>query len=267
MANFRQAMSKHTFIYLVKSDIIIAENNVQSKDHHHHAIKIILQLRNKSSLLFNGNIVEHNTIIFNADRIHSLDSQSNPVLIFLINPESELGSHIRSGFLVNNDVFFTNIKYSQHLINHFNEFVSKQQSINEVLHIYDEIITAVCGDPADSFVIDERIRRIFMEINNLEDKKAPVKDLASLAYLSESRFMHLFKEEVKIPVRQYLSWLRLLDALKLIIGGKTFTEAAMDSGFTDLPHLHKTFTHYFGAKIQDYFNNSRFIQVWDFSDV
>ena len=50
---------------------------------------------------------------------------------------------------------------------YFNEFVSKQQSINEVLHIYDEIITAVCGNPADAFVIDERIRRIFNEINGL----------------------------------------------------------------------------------------------------
>ena len=115
-------------------------------------------------------------------------------------------------------------------------------------------------------MVDDRIRKIFSVINKLEEKKIPAKDLASLAYLSESRFLHLFKEEVKIPVRQYLSWLRLLDAIKMIIRGYSFTEAAMDSGFTDLPHLYKTFTHFFGVKISEYLKNSRFIQVFNYSD-
>jgi len=258
-------MNNTKFIYFINTAILIIEKNVRANSHHHHAIQITIRVKPESHIFFNAKRVEENTIIFNADKIHSLDSNLNWVIILLINPESELGNHIRSKYLMKNDDCIRNIRYSSHLLNHFYEIITTPKSKSEVLHIYDEIINSVCGSPSESFRLDDRIRRVFNEIKKLEEKTIPARDLASLVYLSESRFMHLFKEEVKIPVRQYLSWLRLLDALRMIINGESFTKAALYSGFTDLPHLHKTFTHYFGARITDYFKNSRFIQVFDFS--
>jgi len=260
-------MEKKAYIYLINNNIVIVENDVDAIKHHHHAIKIVINLINDSEVLFNGKVVKQNTIIFNSDKIHSFKSLSNPIIFLLINPESEIGYSIRKKYLENNDSFFFDFNYDSHHISHFNDLLSEPQSRLYVQHFYNDIIHCICGKTLDSISIDKRIEEIFKKIKLLEDKKLPVKELASQVFLSESRFAHLFKEETKIPVRQYLAWLRLQDALKMIVRGLSFTDAAIESGFTDLPHLHKTFKHFFGVKLSEYFKNSRLIQVFDYNSV
>lgn len=254
-------MHYDTYIYLVKNDILIVEKDIHAINHHHHAIQVLIQSEKSSSIIFNDKTIHHNTLIFDADKIHSLQSFSNWLIILLINPESKLGNHIRNKFLMHKELFSTDLQYSSHLMNHFKEFSSKSLSDIQILHIYDELINAISGVPTESFQLDERIEKIIEEINQMEEKNISVTEVASIACLSESRFMHLFKEEVKIPLRQFLAWIRMIEAIKLLVRGKTLTEAAMESGFTDLPHMHKTFKHFFGVKISDYIKDSRFIQV------
>lgn len=260
-------MEKKVFIYLFDTKIIIAEKNVFAEAHHHHAIKIAIILNNDSEILFNGKVVKQNTIIFNADKVHSFNSLSNPVIFILINPESEIGYTIRKKYLLKSDSYFYDFEYTSHLVNHIDNITSSIQSKTDIQSFYKGIIQLICGKSLESFVIDNRITEIFKKIKVTEDKKIPVRELASQVFLSESRFAHLFKQETKIPVRQYLAWLRLLDALKLITRGLSFTDAAIDSGFTDLPHLHKTFNHFFGVKLSAYFKNSRFIQVVNYCSI
>ncbi|PLX21624.1 MAG: hypothetical protein C0597_03100 [Marinilabiliales bacterium] len=258
-------MANDQFLYLVNDNIIIVEKNTLAKDHHHHAIKIAITFGHKPILYFNNKLVKQNTLVYDSDWIHSFETKDTWSIILLLNPDSEIGAHIRTNILKHNKVYFTNIEYDKHLINHFNDLKTKILSKKIVDHIYHEIILKTCGAPSDKFLIDRRIRKVFDEIKHFEEKKISAKDLASLAYLSESRFMHLFKEEVKIPVRQYLLWLKLIDAIKLILRGESFTIAAMDSGFTDLPHLHKTFTHFFGVKLNEYLGKEKSLQFKDYS--
>jgi len=256
-------MKNKAYLYLINSNILLVERDVVTRDHHHHAIKIAINLGLNSKIIFNDDEIDQNTIIFDADGIHSFNSNSNPVLILLINPESEIGSAIRQKYLNEGDFFFFNYRYDPHLENHFKELLTSSLSRIMIQDIFNDIIHALCGKSLDAFTLDKRIEDVFYKIEALEDKKISVEELASQVFLSPGRFAHLFKEETNIPVRQYLAWLRLMDALKMIIGGLSFTDAAMESGFTDLPHLHKTFTHFFGVSLSDYFKNSRFIQAVD----
>jgi len=254
-------MKNKAQLYLINGNILLVERDVATRDHHHHAIKIAINLGVNSKIIFNDEKIDQNTIIFDADRIHSFNSNSNPVLILLINPESEIGSAIRQKYLNEGDYFFFNYRFDPHLENHFKELLTSRLSRIMIQDIFNDIIQALCGKSLDAFTLDNRIEEALYKIEALEDKKISVEELASQVFLSPGRFAHLFKEKTNIPVRQYLAWLRLLDALNMIIGGLSFTDAAMESGFTDLPHLHKTFTHFFGVSLSEYFRNSRFIQA------
>jgi AraC-like DNA-binding protein len=68
-----------------------------------------------------------------------------------------------------------------------------------------------------------------------------VGEIAAGVDLSESRFSHLFTEHVRVPVRRYLLWLRLRDALHLLSRGGSLTETAHEAGFADSAHLTRTF--------------------------
>ncbi len=75
--------------------------------------------------------------------------------------------------------------------------------------------------------------------------------LARLVHLSPSRFAHLFREQLGLPVRNYLLWRRLVYALSRLQQGQSITTAAYESGFSDGAHLCRSFRSVFGAMPTD----------------
>jgi AraC-like DNA-binding protein len=75
--------------------------------------------------------------------------------------------------------------------------------------------------------------------------------LARRVHLSPSRFAHLFREQLGLPVRNYLLWRRLVFALSRLQQGQSITTAAYESGFSDGAHLCRSFRSVFGAMPTD----------------
>ena len=73
-----------------------------------------------------------------------------------------------------------------------------------------------------------------------------VQHVARQVGLSESRLMHLFREQIGIPLRPYARWLRLRLAADEVRRGANLTQAAHAAGFTDSSHLSNVFHDTFG---------------------
>jgi len=69
----------------------------------------------------------------------------------------------------------------------------------------------------------------------------PLAELATAVGLSPSRLAHLFRAQTGLPVRRYLLWLRLGDALQQLAHGVSLTTAAHAAGFADSAHFSRTF--------------------------
>lgn len=111
--------------------------------------------------------------------------------------------------------------------------------------------------------LDERISSAIEWINtHLARQTITTEDVAARVHLSPSRFMHLFSEQIGIPVRKYILWQRLRRVLLLLAAGShNLTRAAHKAGFTDSSHMNRTFSTMFGITPSKIFKNSRFIQV------
>jgi AraC-like DNA-binding protein len=70
---------------------------------------------------------------------------------------------------------------------------------------------------------------------------------AGIACLSESRFSHLFVDQIGLPFRTWLLWRRLIRAVEGIAAGSSLTEAAHAAGFADSAHFSRTFLRMFGV--------------------
>ena len=70
---------------------------------------------------------------------------------------------------------------------------------------------------------------------------------AASAGLSTSHFTHLFTAQVGVPLRRYVLWRRLREAIELAMRGGSLTEAAHAAGFADSAHLSRTFRETFGV--------------------
>ena len=100
--------------------------------------------------------------------------------------------------------------------------------------------------PAAQRDIDPRIAAAAHRIRTDPTTAVPSHELAAEAGLSESRFLHLFRDELGTSLRRYRIWVRLVHAGTAIAGGANLTEAAMKSGFASPSHLADRFKSTFG---------------------
>jgi len=100
--------------------------------------------------------------------------------------------------------------------------------------------------PTAHRTIDSRIAAAARRIR--EDPAATISsgELAAGAGRSESRFLHLFRDELGTSLRRYRLWVRLTDAGTAIAAGDNLTTAAMKSGFASPSHLADRFKSTFG---------------------
>jgi AraC-like DNA-binding protein len=82
--------------------------------------------------------------------------------------------------------------------------------------------------------VDDAVAHI---TDNLHDSIS-ARDIAREIGLSESRFRHIFTEQMGLPLRSYIRWQRVFGAPGLILNdGSTVTDAAAAMGFSDASHL------------------------------
>ncbi|WP_412471604.1 helix-turn-helix domain-containing protein [Halobacteriovorax sp. RT-1-4] len=109
--------------------------------------------------------------------------------------------------------------------------------------------------------LDERIIKLFQMIKDYENlDEVKLKDFANSLALSESRLLHLFKEEVGVTFRKYILWQKLKRAVDAQAEGRNITDIAIAAGFSDSAHFSKFFKQSFGLSPKEIFKNSQFIQ-------
>jgi AraC-like DNA-binding protein len=70
--------------------------------------------------------------------------------------------------------------------------------------------------------------------------------VAAEAFLSPSRFRHLFVEQTGMALRPYILWRRFIRVWELVTAGASLSTAAHGAGFADAAHLTRTSRRMFG---------------------
>ena len=129
------------------------------------------------------------------------------------------------------------------------------------LDLYPTLVGALKINPYQCQ--DRRILKLLTQLDTCSTGKClkPVqwraKDIADELAISESRFLHLVREELGVSWRPYLLWRRLLCAIQAIKSGKNMTESAYLAGFSDSPHLCRTIKNLFGMTSKQLLNSFR----------
>jgi AraC-like DNA-binding protein len=100
--------------------------------------------------------------------------------------------------------------------------------------------------PAAHHVVDPRISAAACRIRDEPTTAISSRELAAAAGLSESRFLHLFLDELGTTLRRYRLWVRLMQASAAIAARDNLTAAAMKAGFASPSHLADRFKTTFG---------------------
>jgi len=171
-------------------------------------------------------------------QLHAIDGRQGEMAMLVLVPEAELAEPFNPLFMTNGVTELSNSvnKELRGLFKEEKAAVSEQTICFRMM----ELISADIGITGESS-LDPRVAKSIDYIRNGRESGVSVKEIAAGADLSESRFSHLFTENVRVPVRRYLLWLRLREAIHLLARGVSLTDSAYDAGFADSAHLTRTF--------------------------
>jgi AraC-like DNA-binding protein len=121
-----------------------------------------------------------------------------------------------------------------------------QRSESALRAAAQRVVSTLTGGIEPLVVSDERILRAISHINSHLESELSLDDVAAVAFLSPSRFRHLFVEQTGLGLRPYILWRRFLRATELMLSGESVSAAAHAAGFADAAHFTRTSKRMFG---------------------
>lgn len=108
-------------------------------------------------------------------------------------------------------------------------------------------LDAISDQPRRPRSFDPRIARVLARLkDSVSDSIVSSADLAAEVGLSEGRLIHLFADQLGVPLRRYVLALRLRRILFFLSAGQTLTDAAQEAGFCDSAHLTRVYREMYG---------------------
>lgn len=231
------------------------------EEHAHHALQIEIGLY-KSFVIHHGQEkLACRFALIPPDVPHRIDDCNGMQSIIYLEPESNLGQILKKRIYKPGKVLGLGFKIIKPFIEELKTFNEKIHECREAKALTCKILKLLSGEDLPHRELDIRIERVIEICKLAPDKKIPVKVLAEKVGLSEGRLIHLFKDQVGVPIRRYLLWARLSDALMHLSKGGSLTEAAHQAGFADSAHLSRTYRKMYGNSLFDLTRKSQFVQA------
>ena len=235
-------------VWVETGAVIINGASIDTAPHSHHAVHIIWPTESSHCYVAGREITT--AVIIDSNVEHQLKMTQG--WIILIEPNSDLGKQIIEQL---EGQPFKEFSFSN------SDQTWAQNQNQSLITLFAPLLNAIGIDnlpmyPNKGVAIDPRIQKLLTELDQclhgecLKPANWRASQVASQLALSESRFLHLFSEQLGIAWRPYLLWRRMLCAVQALNNKVSATEAAHLAGFSDSAHLSRTFRKTFGITIR-----------------
>ena len=229
-------------------------------EHSHPVIQLVLATHGSFlSKDEEGHWNQKTGLLIAPNYLHECNAKDIPILSIDIDPESILGEWIMDNQLKGK--YIIDYPSNKLVALDLDDFSSKLEGgkWKEIRIIIEKIFAFIKIERPS--LKDVRIDRILNFITKNIDNHIDTYMLMEVAHLSESRLLHIFKEIMGLPIRNYILWYRLKIAFTTLIEGRSLTEAAYQAGFSDQAHMTRTCVKMMGIPPSVLTKNSKFVQV------
>ncbi|TGL80729.1 AraC family transcriptional regulator [Leptospira yasudae] len=240
--------------------VFFATNAMQTDFHSHYAATLAVSLTETISIETERGKEEYRVALVGPNTHHRTVSPGIEMVALLIDPETyEYGSI--SEFVQTGEVKRLEVNAFLPLIERLWDLYYGRLNDVEVWDLHIDLLRTVYPFRKLEKAIDERIQKIAQRIRAEMPDSIRMNEIGKDFSVSEDRLIRLFKENLGIPLRRYLLWVRILEAAKLLKDGKSITEAAHAAGFSDSAHFTRTFKENFGFVPSLFFGHLKSIEL------
>ena len=229
--------------------------------HAHHAVQVCVAL--KGRLRLRTAVKAHwrkvRAAVVPPDLQHELDAGGGSTVLLYLDPEgTDARALLRTG---SSSIFSPAAPTAERLVNAALERAASGSGPESAFALSEELIRVLVPQTARICPLDGRILRATALLREAPELRIRLADLSTALSLSPSRLSHLFREQVGLPVRRFLLWLRLREALAAVARGESLTTAAHAAGFSDSAHFTRTFRRMLGIAPSELAGRSKFVQA------
>jgi AraC family transcriptional regulator len=190
---------------------------------------------------------EYGGVVISSRQPHSMDATAvaNNVVLF-VEPETPEGRALTERYLKDGGITALPADALAEARDALFSAWRDQRSERAVVDAARNVVRALTYGVEPSVISDERILRAVAYIKSHINEKLTLEDVAAEAFLSPSRFRHLFVEQTGMALRPYILWRRFVRVWELIMRGESLSAAAHAAGFADSAHLTRTSRRTFG---------------------
>lgn len=213
--------------------------------HQHHAIQIVLSLEGSVGIQGKrGDWRMAAGFIVRPDIVHSYNGNGAVGAMMFVDPESSEGVWLKTS--LRDDITVVPDARIAPCAAELRKFLERPLESLEIGALVRHCVHGLCAGAPPSRRLDERVTKVLAAIRESDDLRISIEDAAAMAFLSPSRFAHLFKQQVGLPFRRYVLWRKLARAMLVIGRERTIATAAHAADFADAAHLTRTFYQMFG---------------------
>jgi len=213
--------------------------------HAHHAIQIVITVEGTVGIRGKrGDWRMAPGVIVRPDVVHSYDGNRAVGAMLFVDPESAEGVWLRTS--LREDITIVPEARIAPCAAELRTFLERPLESLEIGALVRHCVQGLRAGAPPSRRLDERVTRVLNAIGRADELRMSIEDAAAMAFLSPSRFAHLFKQQVGLPFRRYMLWRKLARAMLIIGRERTISTAAHEADFADAAHLTRTFYQMFG---------------------
>ena len=208
--------------------------------HAHHAIQIVIAL-DGSVAISGADEAWHQTrgLVVRPDAVHSFNCCGAMGAMLFVDPESRDGAWLLRS--LTQDITLVPEARLASAVADLGTFANQPFHETDAGDLIRRCVHALSAGPPRAPRLDERVVKVLDSIRGSDDLRISLERAAETAFLSPSRFAHLFKEQMGLPFSRYMLWRKLTRAMVLIASERTIAAAAHAADFADAAHLTRTF--------------------------
>jgi AraC-like DNA-binding protein len=208
--------------------------------HAHHAIQIVIAL--DGCVVIRGkddDWRESRGLVVRPDAEHTFDCNGALGVMVFVDPESSEGAWLAAS--LRQDITIVPDTRLDSIVPVVRAFAERPEETEDVGALVRGCVHGLRPGLAPTRRFDSRVTTVLDAIRESDDLRMSLDKAADMAFLSPTRFAHLFRDQVGLPFSRYMLWRKLTRAMVAIASERTIAAAAHAADFADAAHLTRTF--------------------------
>lgn len=235
-------------------------SNCLTNIHSHNTMQVLVDVQTRFRCrVGDADWRSYKNLIIREEVPHQLDTNDSTQLIIYLDTGTRAAQDIKERYLKGVDAADPGLNFFDRIRLDELQQVMLKPDARSLLSIVQQVIDALSTSVVKK--ADPRVLAVEEYIGSSHPEAISIPALSGKVHLSGSRLRALFKEQTGVSLYKYILWSKIRFAINRLTNGTPVGDAALEAGFNDSSHFHKTLVGMFGISPSQFLRDHKTMEI------